>query len=119
MTNSNGISWILAVGLLLAVLPVTGCVATVGVANASIPSDAAQTCGGHCQSIGMQLSAVAIMAENVGCICQFAAPPRASSGTAGELGSPPAGMSTIVLQQAVAAAAAAQQRQRQQQPRRY
>ena len=106
------------VALLLAVLPMTACMATVGVANASIPSDAAQTCAGHCQSIGMQLSAVAIMAENVGCICQFGAAPRASAGGAGELGSPPAGMSTIVLQQAVAAAAAAQQRQRQQQHQR-
>jgi hypothetical protein len=84
--------------------------ATVGVDHASIPADAAQTCARHCQSIGMRLSAVAIMAENVGCVCQHASDP-ATPTTAGELSAPSAGMATIAMQRA----AEQQQQQRQQQ----
>jgi hypothetical protein len=88
--------------LLLAVLPVGACMATVGVNNVSIPKDAAKICAGHCRSIGMTLSAVAIMAENVGCVCQ-ASGKDDEEASAGELSSPAAGMATIALQEAAAA----------------
>jgi hypothetical protein len=102
---------VLSVGLLLAAAaPLASCMATVGVNSMSIPRNAAQTCDRHCQTIGMRLSAVAIMAENVGCVCQFVPQPQASAGEAGELATPIAGMATIVLQ-----AAAARQQQQQQQ----
>jgi hypothetical protein len=101
-------------GLLLGALPLTACMATVGVKGVSIPADAAQTCSQHCQTIGMRLSAVAIMADNVGCVCQQASEPKASSEAVGELTMPAAGMATIVMQQA----AAQQQQQQQQQQRR-
>ena len=114
MTNTKVIKGMLQVGLLLAAMPLAACVATVGVRGVSIPPDAAQTCGRHCQTIGMQLSAVAIMADNVGCVCQAAAEPRASADAAGQLGTPPAGVMTIAAQEA-AAAMALQQQQRQQQ----
>ena len=118
MTKTNGIKGILAV------LSLTGCMATVGVDARSIPPDAAQTCARHCQTIGMRLSAVAIMAENVGCVCQPPAAPVASGEAAGEFGTPAGGMTTIAAQQAAAASqsaaatAALQQQQRQQQQRR-
>jgi hypothetical protein len=64
MTKTNGIKG------MAAVLSLSACMATVGVDARSIPTDAAQTCARHCQTIGMRLSAVAIMAENVGCVCQ-------------------------------------------------
>lgn len=103
----------LRVGLVLGALPLTACLAPVGVKSVSIPPNAAQTCSKHCQTIGMRLSAVAIMADNVGCVCQLAPEPKASSEAVGELSTPIAGMATIVMQQA-----AAQQQQQQQQQRR-
>ena len=116
MTKTNGIKGMAQVGLLLAMLPLSACMATVGVDARSIPPDAAQTCARHCQTIGMRLSAVAIMAENVGCVCQPAGAPTASG--AGEFGTPAGGMTTIAAQQAAAAVALHQQQQRQQQHRR-
>ena len=127
MTKNNGIKGTARVELLfpvLAVLSLSACMATVGVDARSIPPDAAQTCARHCQTIGMRLSAVAIMAENVGCVCQPAAAPVASAEAAGEFGTPAGGMTTIAAQQAAAATqsaaatAALQQQQRQQQQRR-
>ena len=57
--------------LLLAALSLTACMAPVGTSGAvSVPPDAAQSCAHHCQTIGMRLTAVAIMANNVGCVCQ-------------------------------------------------
>jgi hypothetical protein len=111
MTKTNGIKG------MAAVLSLSACMATVGVDARSIPTDAAQTCARHCQTIGMRLSAVAIMAENVGCVCQPAGAPAASAAAAGEFGTPPGGMTTIAAQQA-AAAVALQQRQQQQQQQR-
>jgi len=116
MTNTKTMRGAWSVALVVAAVWLSGCMATVGVANVQIPPDAAQTCDRHCQTIGMRLSAVAIMAENVGCICQFPAAPHADAGAgaAGELGAPPAGMSTITIQQAMIAAAALQQQQQRQ-----
>src|SRR5262245_64914470 len=66
--------------LLLATLSLTACMAPVGTSGAvSVPPDAAQSCAQHCQTIGMRLTAVAIMANNVGCVCQSPTPPGSSS----------------------------------------
>ena len=120
------------VRVLVVTLPLTSCMATVGVDKFSLPTDSAQRCAAHCQTIGLQLTAVAIMADNVGCVCQVAPapvptpnpayptpaipPPAPRADAAGALGTPVAGMATIAVQQAAAAALLAhQQLQRQQQ----
>ena len=85
----------------------SGCQARVG-SDVEVPEDAAQTCQGHCHSIGMELSAVAVMANNVGCICQFRG--GAASGAVSDAEAKAAitaGMATIMLQ------AHAQQQQQQ------
>jgi hypothetical protein len=65
--------------LVLAAVSLTACMAPVGTSGVvSVPPDAAQTCTQHCQAIGMRLTAVAIMANNVGCVCQY--PATAGSG---------------------------------------
>jgi len=112
MTNNRRIGQLLGTVLLAASLPLAACTATVGVRAYSIPPDAAKTCAAHCQTIGMQLSAVAIMAENVGCVCQYAAAPKAGAGAAGEFGTPAGGMAAVAAQEAAAAAMAQQQQQR-------
>lgn len=71
-----------------------GCAANVGVENAKIPSNAARTCESQCQHIGLTMTAVAMMADTVGCICQ---PPAATS-SRDNAGATAAGMSTIMLQ---------------------
>jgi hypothetical protein len=74
------------------------CTAPVG-SSINVPSNAASTCETHCRDIGLELSAVAIMANNVGCICERPKAP-AATGQRGE--SVTAGMATIMLQQAEA-----------------
>ena len=77
------------------VLAYGACTAPVG-SNLEVPSNATSTCETHCRSIGLELSAVAIMANNVGCVCQRARSPQLTS-DGGE--SVTAGMATIMLQQ--------------------
>ena len=68
--------------LLLAALSLTACMAPVGTSGVIyVPPDAAQTCAQHCQTIGMQLTAVAIMANNVGCVCQHPATAGSAAGS--------------------------------------
>jgi hypothetical protein len=47
----------------------------------------------------MRLSAVAIMANNVGCVCQYPSGQPAAPAAIDETGSSTAGMATIMLQQ--------------------
>lgn len=101
--------------MLAALLPLGSCMASVGVGGNVIPPDAGQTCAAQCQTIGMQLSAVATMAGTVGCVCQYASQPRASAGAAGAYATPAGGMAAIAAQQAAAAMALAQQQRMQQQ----
>lgn len=87
----------------------SGCATQVGKSGMQkIPPDAAQTCAGYCTQIGMRLTAVAIMAGNVGCVCEGATAAGhaevQSSAVAG-------GMTAIEI-------AAEQQRQQQEQQRR-
>jgi hypothetical protein len=60
----------------------------------SIPNDAGKVCSQQRRSIGMNLSAVAIMANKIGCVCQpgAGAPPVATLGA-----SSAAGMATISM----------------------
>jgi hypothetical protein len=80
--------------LFLMVVPLAGCVAHVGVSALSIPPDTGNLCSRQCGTIGMHLSAVAIMANNIGCVCQPIAggPPVAPMGA-----SSAAGMATIAM----------------------
>jgi hypothetical protein len=83
---------------------ICGCPATVGKTGiVQLPSDAAQTCAGYCAQLDLELSAVAIMASNVGCICQ----PRGADASQTSASAVAGGMTTIML---------AEQSQRQQQP---
>src|SRR5215475_9621207 len=68
--------------LLLAALSLTACMAPVGTSGVIyVPPDAAQTCAQHCQTIGMRITAVAIMANKVGCVCQYPAPAGSAAGS--------------------------------------
>jgi hypothetical protein len=68
--------------LVLAALSLTACMAPVGTSGViSVPPDAAQSCAHHCQTIGMRLTAVAIMANNVGCVCQSPASAGSAAGS--------------------------------------
>ncbi len=88
-------------------LSLCGCMAAVGTSGAiSIPKDAQRQCRSHCESIGMGLGAVAIMANNVGCVCQ------GNASESLDAASITAGMATIAMQEAEQ-----QQQQRQQQAR--
>ena len=89
------------------VLAYGACTAPVG-SNLQVPSNATSTCEAHCRSIGLELSAVAIMASHVGCVCQRATSPQAASDH-GE--SVTAGMATIMLQEEQQAAQRRQQAQ--------
>jgi hypothetical protein len=91
--------------LLIAVAVWGACTTPVG-ATMHVPSDSAATCGGYCQSIGLTLESVVIMANNVGCVCAVQPPAPAPSAA------PPAsagGMAAIMMQEA------AEDSQRQQQ----
>ncbi len=94
-TKNLGVAVALLAGL-------SGCPAVVGTSGLiTVPPDAGKTCTTHCNTIGMDLGAVAIMANNVGCVCQ----PRSTQ--ADDSAAVSAGMVTIMLQR--------QQEQQQQQ----
>jgi hypothetical protein len=70
------------IALLLALCS-AGCAAAVGTTGSIyVPRDAAQTCASHCIDIGLALSSVVIMANNVGCVCS-ATPSQAPGAAAG------------------------------------
>lgn len=75
----------------------TGCMAQVG-SNLTVPADAGQTCKDHCSSIGMTLSAVAIMANNVGCICEPVG--KENAAVAREASSVAGGMTVVLMEEA-------------------
>jgi hypothetical protein len=111
MTIIQQLKRALSVGLLLAAsAPLASCIPPVAVGvRAAIPPDAAQTCDVQCQMIGMRLSAAAIMAGQVGCVCQYGPQARAGVDTSAAT---VAGMATIMLQHAQAIAAAQAQARR-------
>ncbi|MGF1509290.1 MAG: hypothetical protein ACFB9M_07290 [Myxococcota bacterium] len=81
--------WLLALGAGAA------CAAPVGVRQLRVPSDGAETCQKHCGKMGLELGAVAIMADNVGCVCQ-----PVGTNTSTNAGAVTAGMATVMLQNA-------------------
>ncbi len=92
--------------LLTSLLP--ACTAHVGAETVRIPSNSASTCAHQCRSIGLQVTAVAIMANNVGCVCQHRSQASVDSDLVAQSSTTAAGMSTIMMQDA------AQDAQRQQ-----
>jgi hypothetical protein len=76
-------------GFVLFALSVAGCQAAVGTGGfVSVPPDGAAQCTAHCQTMGLDLSAVVVMANNVGCVCSPApthtgAPPRSAAAASG------------------------------------
>ncbi len=85
-TKNLGVAVALLAGL-------SGCPAVVGTSGLiTVPPDAQKTCQTHCDTIGMDLGAVAIMANNVGCVCQ----PKSTQADASAAVA--AGMVTIMVQ---------------------
>jgi len=85
--------WLLVLSPLC--LSLFGCPATVGTSGmVSVPPDAGRTCETYCEDLGMDLGAVAIMANVVGCICE----PKGGGSATGSA-STAAGMASIMLQQ--------------------
>ncbi|NVB82280.1 MAG: hypothetical protein HOV81_28120 [Kofleriaceae bacterium] len=113
--------------LLLAfmVIGVVGCAtpSTVGTTtDIYVPKDSAGTCSGYCHEIGLELSSVVIMANNVGCVCSPAipltgAPPAATPPTPPTAGSTSAaaGMAALLVAEAARQQQEHSQRQQQQQ----
>lgn len=89
--------YFISISALIITLP--ACTAPVG-SSLTVPQDAASTCQDHCQSIGMRLTAVAIMANNVGCVCEPRETSAPNSGTVGQQSSATAGgMTAIAIQE--------------------
>jgi len=92
----------------LAALLLCACGTTRAVAPArSLNTDTPAVCASHCEAMGMRLSAVVIIANSEGCVCEPRDAARASSREA-----VPAAITPIL-----AAAAAAVERQRQEEDR--
>ena len=91
---------------LLSLLGLAGCKAHVGAAGRQIPRSAPADCSAQCHQLGMELSAMVTMADNVGCVCQPRRGDYDEEASAGVVG----GMAAILIQQQ-----AAQQQQQQQQ----
>lgn len=75
---------------------IAGCMAPVG-SSLRVPSDATDTCRRLCTGIGLEMSAVAIMASNVGCVCQEHRQ-GSRSAAAADREAVTAGMATILLE---------------------
>jgi hypothetical protein len=79
------------------VLLLAGCVRTTRPPVArllTVPPDTAQECGNICQGIGLQLSAVVVVANSAGCVCEVQ--PRASSAVPGGASAASAGAVIVV-----------------------
>ncbi len=73
------------------------CQATVGTGTGvDVPADSADQCATYCERIGMELGAVAIMADNVGCICS---PRSENEDEAANVSAATIGMATIALRE--------------------
>jgi hypothetical protein len=84
----------------------SGCAATVGTtSNVYVPPTAAGTCQAQCQGIGLDLGAVVVMANNVGCVCQ----PRGTSTAKASSAAVAGGMAAIMQAEQQSQQQAAQQ----------
>ncbi len=79
------------------VLLLAGCVGTTRPPVArflTVPPDTAQECSNICQSIGLQLSAVVVVTNSAGCVCEVQ--PRAGSAVPGGASAASAGALIVV-----------------------
>ena len=76
----------------------------------SVPKDTPEVCTQHCDSMGMRLAAVVLIANSEGCVCE----PRDASPATPRAGAAAAGITPILA----AASAAAVHRQQQEEQRR-
>lgn len=73
--------------------------AKVGVGRAiEVPQDSAARCSAMCESIGLTLDSVVVMASNVGCVCRKAAEANPSTPTVSGVAGATGGMAAILLQ---------------------
>jgi len=77
----------------------------------SLPTDTAQECGGLCQRIGLNLSAVVVVADHVGCVCEVQ--PGAARGPAS--GSAAASAGTLITLEAAESAHRREEQERERQ----
>ena len=80
--------------VLSALVPLTGCVASVGPAGMEIPESAPQECGQQCAQVGMELGAIVTMAGTVGCVCSPTGAGDEESASASAAG----GMAAVLMQ---------------------
>lgn len=92
--------------IVLLVSFLAACATPVGVRNTEVPRDAAPQCANICQSMGLPLDSVVVMADNVGCVCRAAQPQGMAPGA---VGASSGGMAAVLMAQA-----AAQQKQNRQ-----
>jgi hypothetical protein len=88
--------------LLVFALVATGCV-TASPTYASLPRERTNECVQACQKLGLHMTAVVVMGNSVGCVCE----PEGANTSTTQKGASAAAGGTVVLQQ--------QQQQRQQQ----
>jgi len=94
--------------LALVLLSSAGCTTARAVGPGySLSKDTPEVCARHCDSMGMRLAAVVIIANSEGCVCE----PREATPGAPRAGAAAAGITPIL---AAAAAAAAHQQQEEQ-----
>lgn len=74
--------------------------ATVGVNSATLlEPNSAGICAGHCQTLGLSLSAVVVMANNVGCVCAAQGAPPSAAPSSAQSSSSAGGMAAILMQE--------------------
>jgi hypothetical protein len=78
---------------LLPLLTIGACAASIGSETRTIRPESAQVCAEQCTEIGLKLTAVAIMADHIGCVCQAEKAPVPVTVDA----VPAAGMATIEM----------------------
>jgi hypothetical protein len=100
----------LAAVALLAVSTLSAC-ATRKATSRSLPRERASECLAHCDTLGMRLTAVVVIMDSAGCVCEPQAAPAPSASA-----TPVTGAATIAGGATVAAVIAEQQRQQQPPP---
>ncbi len=83
-----------AFALLVLLGSFVACSAPVGRGGLHLPKDAPATCAEQCESLGMGLDSVVIMAGNVGCVCRA----QKSVAAGAPNGSGAAGMAALLVQ---------------------
>jgi hypothetical protein len=82
-----------------------------------VPPDSASVCAGHCSAMGLELSAVVLVGNRIGCVCAPSAPAPSGAPGASRGGAAAATAISMVIDDEAAAAAAAKRRRSSQQRR--